>query len=74
MSYIDRIETNPAICHGKPVIKGTRIMVRNILGMFAGGYNIDQILAEYPTLKQEDVVAALEFAIEVVDEMRVFAV
>jgi uncharacterized protein (DUF433 family) len=34
----DRIEINPGICSGKPVIRGTRIMVRNILGMIAGGY------------------------------------
>jgi uncharacterized protein (DUF433 family) len=36
MEAMDRIEVNPAICSGKPVIRGTRIMVRNILGMVAG--------------------------------------
>ncbi|MCX6638851.1 MAG: DUF433 domain-containing protein, partial [Acidobacteria bacterium] len=39
---MDRIEANPAICGGKPVIRGTRIMVRNILGMIAGGYSIER--------------------------------
>jgi uncharacterized protein (DUF433 family) len=38
----DRIEINPATCSGKPIIRGTRIMVRKILGMVAGGYTIDQ--------------------------------
>ena len=45
---MDRIEINPAICSGKPVICGTRIMVSNILGMVAGGYAIDRILTAYP--------------------------
>ena len=40
---MDRIESNPAICNGKPVIRGTRIMVRNILGMVAGGYTITDV-------------------------------
>jgi uncharacterized protein (DUF433 family) len=39
---MDRIDVNPAICSGKPVVRGTRIMVRNILGMIAGGYTIDK--------------------------------
>jgi uncharacterized protein (DUF433 family) len=47
---MERIEVNPAICAGKPVIRGTRIMVRNILGMVAGGYNIERILTSYPNL------------------------
>ena len=59
---MDRIEVNPAICGGKPVIRGTRIMVRNILGMVAGGYSVERILAEYPDLRREDVVSALEYA------------
>lgn len=71
MSLADRIEINPEICSGKPVIRGTRIMVRNILGMFAGGYNVDQILADHPRLTREDVSAALEYAARVIDEEQV---
>jgi uncharacterized protein (DUF433 family) len=41
---MDRIEVNSAICSGKPVIRGTRILVRNILGMIAGGYTVDRVL------------------------------
>lgn len=70
---MDRIEVNPAICSGKPVIRGTRIMVRNILSMIAGGYTVDQILISYPELKREDVVAAIEYAANVVDEVQVIA-
>jgi uncharacterized protein (DUF433 family) len=73
MEAASRTEVNPAICTGKPVIRGTRIMVRNILGMIAGGYTIDKILASYPDLDREDVAAALEYAARVVDEDQVIA-
>ena len=56
------IVTDPSICGGKPTIKGTRIMVRNILGMMAGGYTVEKILSAYPELTQEMVQAALEYA------------
>lgn len=55
------------------MIRGTRIMVRNILGMVAGGYSIDRILESYPDLRREDVAAALEYAARVVDEDQVIA-
>ena len=71
MEIIDRIEINPAICAGKPMIRGTRVMVRNILGMVAGGYSTDKILASYPDLSREDVISALEYAAQVVDEDQV---
>lgn len=70
---MDRIEVNPAICNGKPVVRGTRIMVRNILGMLAGGYTVDQMLAAYPGLTCDDVTAALEYAAKVVDEEQVIS-
>ncbi|MBI5215110.1 MAG: DUF433 domain-containing protein [Ignavibacteriae bacterium] len=64
----NRIETNPNICHGKPVIRGTRIMVRNILGSFAGGETITDIIRNYPELSIDDIEAAIAYAIELVDE------
>lgn len=70
---MDRIEVNPAICSGKPVIRGTRVMVSNILGMVAGGYAVDRILTAYPDLSPEDVSAALEYAAKVVDEEQVIS-
>jgi uncharacterized protein (DUF433 family) len=68
---MDRIDVNPAVCSGKPVIRGTRIMVRNILGMIAGGYSTDKVIESYPELSLEDVSAALEYAARVVDEDQV---
>jgi uncharacterized protein (DUF433 family) len=68
---MDRIEINPEICAGKRVIRGTRIMVRNILGMVAGGYTVDRILTAYPDLSTENVKAALEYAAKVIDEEQV---
>jgi len=68
---MDRIEVNPAICSGKPVIRGTRILIRNILGMIAGGYPMERVLESYPELTREDVNAALEYAARVVDEEQV---
>jgi uncharacterized protein (DUF433 family) len=65
----DRISIDPAVCSGKPCIKGTRIMVRNILGMIAGGYRVERVLAEYPSITREDVAAALEYAGRVVSGM-----
>ncbi len=69
----ERIVVDPQICGGKPCVRGTRIMVRNILGMLAGGYAMDQILRAYPELSREDVVAALDYASAVVDEEKVVA-
>jgi uncharacterized protein (DUF433 family) len=67
----DRIVVDPKVCSGKPMIRGTRIMVTNILGMVAGGYTVPQIINAYPELTQEDVTAALEYASHVVDEEKV---
>lgn len=68
-----RIVTDPQICSGKPVIRGTRIMVKNILGMIAGGYSVERIVQAYPELKREDVSAALEYAAELVAEEQILA-
>jgi uncharacterized protein (DUF433 family) len=57
-----RICIDPAVCHGKPVIRGSRVLVSTVLGALAGGDSVDAILADYPTISREDVAAALEFA------------
>jgi len=67
----ERITVDPKICSGKPAIRGTRIMVKNILGMIAGGYTVQEVLHAYPELTREDVIAALEYASHVVDEEKV---
>lgn len=67
----ERILVDPKVCSGKPVIRGTRIMVKNILGMVAGGYTVERIVQAYPELTKEDVSAALEYAAQVVAEEQV---
>jgi uncharacterized protein (DUF433 family) len=67
------ITVDPNICSGKPCIRGTRIMVKNILGMLAGGYTREQILNAYPELVTEDISAVLEYASIVIDEEKVIA-
>jgi uncharacterized protein (DUF433 family) len=58
----DRIEINPAIMFGKPVIKGTRITVELILRKLAGGMTVDEILTDHPHLVVDDIYAAAAFA------------
>jgi uncharacterized protein (DUF433 family) len=60
--YTDFIEINPEIRFGKPSIKGTRITVGDILGWLAAGMTHEQILEDYPLLKEEHIKAALAFA------------
>jgi uncharacterized protein (DUF433 family) len=69
----ERIVVDPQICGGKPCIRGTRIMVKNILGMLAGGYAMEQVLHAYPEFSRDDVIAALDYASAVVDEEKVVA-
>ncbi len=59
---MDRIELNPKVCNGKPVIKGTRIPVSVILEQIAYGETWDALLANYPELKKKDIQAVLLYA------------
>lgn len=59
---LDRIERNPDIMVGKPVIKGTRITVDLILEKLAADFPIEEILADYPHLTREDVLASVAYA------------
>lgn len=58
----DLIEINPGIMQGKPVIKGTRITVEQIIEKLAAGESMEQVLDSYPRLTREAVLAALSFA------------
>ena len=60
--YNDRIVRNPQICGGQPVFKGTRVILRTVLASLADGDSIEEILEAFPTLKAEDVRAAIAFA------------
>lgn len=59
---LKRISINPNICHGKACIKGTRVMVSVILDNLAESVSPGEILQNYPSLKKEDIQAALEYA------------
>ncbi len=59
--FLDRLDSNPAICGGQVCVKGTRIPVSLILDMLAGGDTIEDLLDGYPTLRREDVAAALAY-------------
>ena len=62
------IEVNPKICHGKPVVKGTRIMVTNVLSLFAGGYNLNQIKEYYPELTSLQIKECVQYAVKSIQE------
>lgn len=62
MKIHKRIEINPDIMFGKPVIKGTRITVEHILRKLAGSMTAEEIIKDHPHLKLEDILAAQEFA------------
>ena len=68
---LERIALNPEIRSGKPVIRGTRITVADILEYLAGGMSQEEILADFPSLEEEDIRAALAFAAE--RERRLFS-
>jgi uncharacterized protein (DUF433 family) len=57
-----RIVRDPKICGGQPVFRGTRVTLRTVLASLAEGADIEQILAEFPTLAIDDVRAAISFA------------
>ncbi|MDF9407891.1 DUF433 domain-containing protein [Pelotomaculum isophthalicicum JI] len=62
MSLLNRISVDPAVCHGKACIVGTRIMVSVILDNLAEGKTRDEILKSYPSLQPVDIDAALAYA------------
>jgi uncharacterized protein (DUF433 family) len=61
-SFGDRIEINPQVMLGKPVIKGTRITAEIILKKLSQNISVDEILADYPRLTPEDIQAAIAYA------------
>lgn len=68
MNWEDYIIVDPAVCHGKACIKGTRVMVSVVLDNLAAGQTPDQIVRSYPSLKPEAVHAAIAYAAELARE------
>jgi uncharacterized protein (DUF433 family) len=74
MDWRERIVSNPDILVGKPTIKGTRISVELILGWLANGWTHAMILESYPHLTDEDILAALAFAAEMMRDEQYIAI
>lgn len=61
MSRLDRVTSDPDICHGQPVVRGLRYPVKFLLGLLSSGMTYDEILADYEDLELDDLLAALEY-------------
>jgi len=71
MDWRERITVDPAVCHGQACIKGTRVMVAIVLDNLAAGVQADEIVRSYPSLKTEDVQAAMAYAADLARERMV---
>lgn len=71
---LNRIVINPKVMAGKPVIKGTRIPVEQVLRLLAQGLSFDEILKDYPHLKKDDIMAALLYAAKAMSKEEVYPV
>jgi len=67
MSFLDRITIDPAIMHGKPVIRNMRFSVTQMLELVAGGMSFKEILEDYSYIEKEDIVACLQYAAKISD-------
>jgi uncharacterized protein (DUF433 family) len=63
-NLLDRISIDPAVCGGKPCVKGTRIWVSLILDLLASGMSEAEVISQYPALKHEDILAAIAYGAE----------
>lgn len=61
MSRLERVTSLPDVCHGQPTIRGLRYSVQMLLELLSSGMTIEEVLADYPDLEQDDLLAALEF-------------
>jgi uncharacterized protein (DUF433 family) len=61
-TLLSRITIDPAICHGKPCVRGLRYPVETLLELLSSGMTIDEVLADYEDLERDDLLAALAFA------------
>ncbi len=61
MSRMERITTDPSVCHGQPTVRGLRYPVENLLEFLASGMSIEEVIEDHPNLERDDLLAALEF-------------
>jgi uncharacterized protein (DUF433 family) len=71
---VERITIDPAICHGKPCIRGMRYPVELILELLSAGMTPEQILADYEDLEHEDILAVLAYAARLSQVQRIESV
>ena len=69
-TLLSRITIDPAICHGKPCVRGLRYPVETLLELLSSGMTIDEILADYGDLERDDLLAVLAFAARLVRTRR----
>lgn len=70
-TLIERINVNPEIFGGKPIIRGHRLAVEHVLGMLAAGDDFATILEGYPWLERDDILACLSYAHKLVEHERI---
>ncbi|MGO8943483.1 MAG: DUF433 domain-containing protein [Syntrophobacteraceae bacterium] len=68
MRWQDHVTTDPAVCHGRACIRGTRILVSVVLDNLAAGVSLEEILKSYPSLSREAVQAAIGYAADLTRE------
>jgi uncharacterized protein (DUF433 family) len=71
---MSRITADPAICHGKPVVRGMRWPVQNVLELMASGMGHSEILADHPELEEDDLLACLEYAARLTEVKSIYRV
>ena len=64
----EHISIDPRVCHGQACIRGTRIPVHQVVRMLANGDTIEDLLEEYPSLKREQILGALDYAASLAEE------
>ena len=70
-NLMNRITVDPAVCYGKPVIRGLRYPVESMLEYLAGGDSIEDVLEEFPDLERDDLLACLQFATQMLKVRKV---
>lgn len=68
MNWREHIIVDPFVCHGKPCIKGTRVLVSVVLDNLAAGVSIEELMASYPSVSKEAIQATLSYAAALASE------
>lgn len=69
LNFLNRIEINPNVMVGKPVVRGTRIPVAFIIGLLSAGYTDQEILDEYKKIDKQDISACLLYAKQLIEQV-----